>query len=55
MGPPSGFVTGSSIGRHAHQGTACLALAHSAGSSVTAFVSAPTTVYDAGSPTFSKL
>jgi hypothetical protein len=24
MGPPSGFVSGSSVGRHAHQGTACL-------------------------------
>ena len=56
MGPYSGFVTGSSSGRHAHQGTACLTLAHIEDSSVATHVSAKTTVYDdGGSPTFSKL
>jgi hypothetical protein len=56
MGPPSGFVTGSSHGRHAHQGTACLTLAHFEDSSVAAIVSTQTRVYaDCGSPTFSKL
>jgi hypothetical protein len=55
MGPHSGFVTGSSIGRHAHQGTACLTRAHSEDSAVAAIVSAPTVVYvGRGSPTLSK-
>jgi hypothetical protein len=55
MGPHSGFVTGSSIGRHAHQGTACLTLAHSENSAA-AIVWALTVGYvGRGSPTFSKL
>ena len=59
MGPPSGFVTGSSNGRHAHQGTACLPSCHrclvcSDSHSTHCSLGAYTTACGGDSPTFSR-